>query len=119
MDTLHRTDYRLSSSCVYYILFNRPIRLLNSIIIRVHVACKKLQYVHLLYISGPAYQYCNSKCSIMPCMFHYLLSPQGGETPLFTASLSGHTAVVRTLLENKADPNISDEVGYLIIHFHQ
>ena len=40
-----------------------------------------------------------------------LLSPQRGWTPLYTASLSEHTDVVRVLLENKADPNISDKVS--------
>ena len=47
-----------------------------------------------------------------------LLSPQRGKTPLFTASSSGHTDVMRLLLENKADPNISDKVSYSIIPFH-
>ena len=40
-----------------------------------------------------------------------LLSPQDGQTPLYTASYRGHTDVVRILLENKADPNISDKVS--------
>ena len=48
-----------------------------------------------------------------------LLSLQGGETPLYIASQNGHTDVVRILLENKADPNISDEVSYSIIPFNQ
>ena len=64
--------------------------------------------MRLLYRSGPAYQYCISKC-----MFYYtlyVLSLQIGETPLYEASRNGHTDVVRILMENKADPNISDEV---------
>ena len=44
----------------------------------------------------------------MPCMLHY---PQDGDTPLCQASSNGHTAVVRLLLENKADPNISNKVN--------
>ena len=51
------------------------------------------------------------KCSI-------LLSPQDGDTPLSGASYDGHTDLVRLLLENKADPNISDKVSYSIIPFH-
>ena len=47
-----------------------------------------------------------------------LLSPQDGDTPLYIASLFGHTDVVRLLLENNADPNISDNVSYSIIPFH-
>ena len=47
-----------------------------------------------------------------------LLSPQDGDTPLNTASSRGHTDVMRVLLENKADPNISDKVSYSIIPFH-
>ena len=47
-----------------------------------------------------------------------LLSSQDGDTPLYTASSNGHTDVVRLLLENKADPNISDKVSYSIIPFH-
>ena len=59
-------------------------------------------------------------------MFYYtlyvllLLSPQDGQTPLYRASDNGHTDVVRLLLENKADPNISDKVSYSesVIPFH-
>ena len=57
-------------------------------------------------------------------MFYYtlyvslLLSPQDGDTPLSGASFNGHTDVVRLLLENEADPNISDEVSYSIISIH-
>ena len=32
-------------------------------------------------------------------------------TPLYIASDNGHTDVVRILLENKATPNIGDEVS--------
>ena len=53
----------------------------------------------------------------MPCcMFHYCYPPQDGDTPLYRASSNGHTDVVRILLENKADPNISDKVGYSFHH---
>ena len=58
-------------------------------------------------------QYCNSKCVSL------LLSPQDGETPLYIASHNGHTDVVRILLENEANPNISDAVSYSIIPFNQ
>ena len=47
-----------------------------------------------------------------------LLSPQYGVTLLYRASSKGHTDVVRLLLENKADPNISNKVSYSIIPFH-
>ena len=42
------------------------------------------------------------------------------QTPLYEASSSGHTDVVKLLLENKADPNISDNVSYSesVIPFH-
>ena len=68
-------------------------------------------------VHGPPYQYCNSKCSIIPCIYvSLLLSPQDGKTPLYRASLYGHTAVVRILLENKADFSISrTNVSYSII----
>ena len=65
--------------------------------------------ISTLYVSGHACQYCNSKCYII--VFHY---PQDGRTPLYTASSNGQTDVVRVLLENKADPNISDKVSYSI-----
>ena len=48
-----------------------------------------------------------------------LLSPQNGQTPLYVAAIIGDTDVVRLLLENKADPNISNKVSYSIILFHQ
>ena len=38
------------------------------------------------------------------------LHMQDGKTPMYIASQHGHTDIVRLLLENKADPNISDEV---------
>ena len=41
------------------------------------------------------------------------LSPQDGETPLYIASINGFTDIVRILLENHADPNISDGVSHL------
>ena len=47
-----------------------------------------------------------------------LLSSQYGDTPLYEASSNGHSDVVRLLLENKADPNISNEVSYSIIPIH-
>ena len=40
-----------------------------------------------------------------------LLSSQDGKTPLYAASSNGHTDVMRLLLGNKADPNISDKVS--------
>ena len=40
-----------------------------------------------------------------------LLSSQDGKTPLYAASSRGHTDVMRLLLGNKADPNISDKVS--------
>ena len=46
------------------------------------------------------------------------LSPQDGDTPLYRASSNGHTDVVRLLLENKADPNISYNVSYSMMPFH-
>ena len=46
-----------------------------------------------------------------------LFSPQDGKTPLYTASYIGRTDVVRILLVNKADPNISNNVSYSIIPF--
>ena len=48
-----------------------------------------------------------------------LLFPQDGWTPLFAALLGKYTDVVRLLLENKADPNISDKVSYSKIPFHK
>ena len=48
----------------------------------------------------------------MPCMFHYCYPPQDGDTPLYRASYEGLTDVVRILLENKADLNISTYVSY-------
>ena len=48
------------------------------------------------------------------CVFHY---PQDGDTPLYRASSNGNTDVVRVLLENKADPNISYKVSYSILPF--
>ena len=77
-----------------------------------------------------------TKVMIMYCMLHssghvsiviaikcflcvsLLLSPQYGDTPLHEASSNGHSDVVRLLLENKADPNISNEVSYSIIPIH-
>ena len=43
-------------------------------------------------------------------------------TPLYIASENGHTDIVRLLLENKADPNIDEEVNYSslnIIHIRE
>ena len=59
-----------------------------------------------------------SKCYIIPCTCVLLLFPQDGQTPLYIASLFYHTDVLRLLLENKADPNISNKVSYSIIPFH-
>ena len=50
------------------------------------------------------------------CFITHVLSPQ---YELCEASRKGHTAVVRILLENKADPNITNNVSYSIIPFHQ
>ena len=36
---------------------------------------------------------------------------QSGATPVYEASFVGHTDIVRILLENKADPNISTNVS--------
>ena len=44
-----------------------------------------------------------------------MLFLQYDETPLYIASANGHTDVVRVLLENKADPNISDNVSYCLV----
>ena len=42
-----------------------------------------------------------------------LLSPQDGIIPLYVASDNGFTDIVRILLENHADLNISDGVSHL------
>ena len=39
-----------------------------------------------------------------------LFSLQSGETPVWTASWKGHSAVVQLLIENGADINICNEV---------
>ncbi len=56
--------------------------------------------------------YCIVFCLVCLACF-ITLSLQDGETPLYIASLNGHTSVVALLLENKADPYISSahEVG--------
>ena len=36
---------------------------------------------------------------------------QDGETPVYAASFIGHTDMVKLLLENRADPNISNTVS--------
>ena len=43
--------------------------------------------------------------------FSLLLSLQDGKTPLYIASDTDDTDIVKLLLENKADPNISDNVS--------
>ena len=50
----------------------------------------------------------------VPCIC--FISPQYSGTPLYIASSNGHTDVVRLLLENKADPNISNNVSYSPFH---
>ena len=42
--------------------------------------------------------------------YHTHFATQNGWTPLYEASLDGHVAIVRLLLEKRADFNISDKV---------
>ena len=42
---------------------------------------------------------------------------QQGTTPLFEAILSGHTEVVKLLLEGRADPNKGHELGRTPLHW--
>ena len=42
--------------------------------------------------------------------YHGIVDIQDGSTPLYWASLYGHTAVVELLLLNNADVSICDEV---------
>ena len=49
------------------------------------------------------------QCCIIPIMSIYS-HMQNGRTPVYWASLLTHTDVVQILLENNADPNISDKV---------
>ena len=62
--------------------------------------------------------YSSGHVSIVIASVLLCFSPQYGKTPLYTASSNGHTDVVKLLLENKADPNVSDEVSYSIIPFY-
>ena len=50
--------------------------------------------------------------------FHYCTYIQTGVTPLRSASLRGHAAVVELLLLNGADVSICDEVRTYIIIVH-
>jgi len=40
------------------------------------------------------------------------LRDEGGQSPLFVASMSGHCDVVKCLLSTSADINLRDEVGH-------
>ena len=44
-------------------------------------------------------------------------SSQDGQTPLFFASEKGYSAIVDTLLKNKADPNIAQNVSNCSVCF--
>ena len=47
------------------------------------------------------------------CMF-VLIIPQGGRTPLMTASFEGHVDIVRALIEARAQVNTRKEVWLLL-----
>ena len=44
-----------------------------------------------------------------------VFSLQSGQTPVYSASSKGHTAVVQLLIENGADVIICDEVLYRLV----
>ena len=49
-------------------------------------------------------------CRSYSLFLSLLLSLQFGETPVYSASMEGHSAVVQLLIENGADISICDEV---------
>ncbi len=68
----------------------------------------------LLCIPPSTYYYFSSHLTITPSFFliyfsvYYFL--QSGKTPLHKACEKGHESTVLVLLQNKADPNLQDEV---------
>ena len=52
-------------------------------------------------------------CFIMQTLSKF--NSQNGRTPLYWASSTGHTAVVKILMENNADINICNKVNIIII----
>ena len=78
--------------------------------------------IHVLYIcvcyTEVAWHISIVLASVLLCLVcSLLLSPQDGKTPLWITSHNvRNTALMRILLENKADPNICDNVSYSILY---